>query len=654
MENLNIAVQWPGWKVTGELGAGASGVVYEIERDIRDYKEKAALKVISIPKNKSDIDEMIADGYDRKSLTKRFEDYLEDIIHEYSVMAEMKGCTNIVYCDDIKLIQHDDGIGWDIYIKMELLTPLPKAVDITAAEDQVIKIGRDICNAVAFCEKRNIIHRDIKPQNIFMTQDGTYKLGDFGIAKTMEHTTSGTKTGTFRYMAPEVYNNQPYGAKADIYSLGLVLHWLLNERRAPFLPLPPVIPTASEEIKARENRMSGMTIPEPAHGSGELKRIVLKACAYDVEDRYRSAQEMLDDLEMLSATYKANSLHDTDITENVFGFESGENGAPEKKTDFSGKKEGGRDAVGSALRRIAEWRPKKKLALILIPIAAAVGISALALSGRPWANGNAGASARVDNMTMADSAIEIAVDDTYRLTALFSPTDKVDVGVNWQSADPSVATVSEDGVVTAVKVGKTTIVATADTGGLSCTCEVIVKTPTKELALNAVKLELAPEETYQLAVKTDGAEEIHWSSSDPEIAQVSGNGLVTAVGLGDVVITASTADGQVSAVCRVKVYRKVTGVEFVQASRKLRIKKYYTLAVKITPADATNKNLIWSSSNTGIAVITDDGRILTVGYGRATITVTTEDGGFSAECTIVVVRHQIEEDTDPSEYEDYE
>jgi len=296
MKERDKKVQWPGWETVRLIGRGSFGAVYEIERDVFGHKEKAALKVITIPQSESDIDDLMSDGYDEESITTRFEGYLHDIVREYSLMADMKGCANIVYCDDVKYIQHDNGIGWDIFIKMELLTSLTKALGKTVSDEQAIKIGTDICSALAFCEKRNLLHRDIKPQNIFVAPDGTYKLGDFGIAKTAERTTSGTKTGTYKYMAPEVYNNQPYGGKADIYSLGLVLYWLLNERRTPFLPLPPTMPTSSEEDKARTRRFSGEPIPAPAHGSEELQRIVLKACAYDPNDRYQSAEEMLREL----------------------------------------------------------------------------------------------------------------------------------------------------------------------------------------------------------------------------------------------------------------------------------------------------------------------------------------------------------------------
>jgi len=293
-------VSWPGWETVRLIGRGSFGAVYEIERKVFDDTEKAALKVISIPQNSGDIEEMYSDGYDDESITSTFKSHLQSIVAEYSLMRKMNGSANIVNCDDVRYIQHDDGIGWSIFIKMELLTPLTKALGNTVDESTVIKIAKDMCGALDLCKKHGIVHRDIKPQNIFVSEHGDYKLGDFGIAKTVEKTMGGTKIGTYKYMAPEVYNNQPYGSSADIYSLGLVLYWLLNERRMPFMPLPPEKLKAGMEESSRHRRLSGEKLPEPAYGSAALKRIVLKACAYDPKDRYSSAAAMLDDLNKLT------------------------------------------------------------------------------------------------------------------------------------------------------------------------------------------------------------------------------------------------------------------------------------------------------------------------------------------------------------------
>ncbi|MBR3475278.1 MAG: serine/threonine protein kinase [Oscillospiraceae bacterium] len=296
---------WPGWETARLIGRGSFGAVYEIRREVFGETEKAALKVISIPQNEADIREMIGDGYDEESITGTLEGHLKSIVAEYSLMRKMNGSANVVNCDDLRYEPHENGYGWDIFIKMELLTPLTETLPAQPSEEQVLRIGRDLSRALVRCRQFNIVHRDIKPQNIFVSPMGDYKLGDFGIAKTVEKTSGGTKIGTYKYMAPEVYNNRPYGAGADIYSLGLVLYSLLNERRMPFLPLPPEKLGAGMEEQARERRFRGEPLPPPAHGSEALKRIVLKACAFDPKDRYQSAEELLRALDAVGAIHES-------------------------------------------------------------------------------------------------------------------------------------------------------------------------------------------------------------------------------------------------------------------------------------------------------------------------------------------------------------
>ena len=292
---------WPGWEIVRAIGQGSFGAVYEIRRNLYGRIETAALKVISIPQSMQEVQELRSDGYDDESITAHFQSYLEEIIREYTVMLDLKGHTNVVYCDDVRYVQHDDGIGWDVFIKMELLTPLTGQLSKGYDGQQVIRMGIDLCNALILCKNENIIHRDIKPQNIFVSKTGDYKLGDFGVAKISDKTVSGTKIGTYKYMAPEVYLNRPYGTSSDLYSLGLVLYWAMNERRTPFLPLPPQMPKPSEEETARQRRFSGEPVPAPMHGSRDLQEIVLKACAYDPKDRFRDPAQMREALIRLSS-----------------------------------------------------------------------------------------------------------------------------------------------------------------------------------------------------------------------------------------------------------------------------------------------------------------------------------------------------------------
>ncbi len=296
MSENRASVSWPGWEVGQVLGRGGYGTVYAISRQILDTTEQAALKVITIPRDPGEAEQLCSGYSSREDITSLFRDYKDGILREYITMSRMKGCANIVSCDDFRAVQHEDGIGWDIYIKMELLTPLRKVMETGISESAVRRMGIDVCNALVYCAERNVLHRDIKPANIFASPDGTFKLGDFGIARTVEaveNATYATRIGTTRYMAPEIYNNRPYSGKADIYSLGLVLYELLNDLRAPFEPPVNQVLTAGAKEQALNARFSGRKLPLPAHGSRGLQAVVMKACAFDPEQRFSSAAQML-------------------------------------------------------------------------------------------------------------------------------------------------------------------------------------------------------------------------------------------------------------------------------------------------------------------------------------------------------------------------
>mgnify|MGYP002709858287 CR=1 FL=1 len=298
-----IRLPWPGWTIGKYLGAGGYGKVYEIERTLSGVRERAALKVVSRPADDAEIEACYENGYDQASMKASYEEEIQRYVKEYELMKELQGQTNIVSCDDFAVVPRKDGIGGQIFIRMELLTPLQKATMPTKqsmlSESEVIRLGKDICKALMLCEARHIIHRDIKPENILISKFGDYKLGDFGVARVQDHTTNATKMGTHGYAAPEVEHGQKYGKEADIYSLGITLYWLLNNRRMPFLNADEPV-TAMKNQEALRRRYEGEKLPAPKNGSQKLKQIVLKACAYRPVDRYRSAQELYDALAELS------------------------------------------------------------------------------------------------------------------------------------------------------------------------------------------------------------------------------------------------------------------------------------------------------------------------------------------------------------------
>lgn len=295
----NVQIPWPGWQIVRKLGGGGFGTVYEIERDLYGDKERAAMKVVRIPKEDSELQYDYDNGMNAAEIKEKYDYLLKHMTNEYQLMLQLKGHSNITNCHDFAVIPHPKHPGYTVYIRMELLTPLQEVMKKGVSEEQVIKVGIDICKALDICGQRNIIHRDIKPDNILMSEFGDYKLTDFGIARTMEKTMSASMSGTEWYMAPEVLKRMKYGRSVDTYSLGLVLYCMLNRNRLPFVPLTERI-TMNDMQKAHAMRIQGKPVPEPMTGSSKLKAIVLKALAYDREQRYRSAKEMLDDLQSIA------------------------------------------------------------------------------------------------------------------------------------------------------------------------------------------------------------------------------------------------------------------------------------------------------------------------------------------------------------------
>ena len=304
MEYSVDAAVLDGWNITRLLGEGSYGKVFEIERSEFGQTYRAALKVITVPQSSAEVRSVISEGMSVSQAEAYFHGIVEELMHEFSIMFKLKGTANVVSCEDLRVLEHPDGIGWDILIRMELLHPLlPYVYEHPMARRDIIRLGIDICKALELCQRYNIIHRDIKPENIFISDNRDYKLGDFGIARTIERTSSGlSKKGTYSYMAPEVYAGKEYGFSVDTYSLGLVLYRMLNKNRGPFLPQPPEAITFGSREQALARRMSGEPLPRPFYGEGRLSEIVLKACAFDPKDRYSSPQQLRQELEAILYT----------------------------------------------------------------------------------------------------------------------------------------------------------------------------------------------------------------------------------------------------------------------------------------------------------------------------------------------------------------
>lgn len=299
MEYITGAAVFNDWIIVQEIGQGATGHVYEIKKNGHGKEIRSALKVIRIPKSPSDVKAVMSEGMTEDDVTDYFKEFVDEILREIKIMVSLKDHPNIVTYEDHCVITHEDEIGWDILIKMELLIPIQEwQMDHSMDENEIVRLGCEISSALAYAADHHLIHRDVKPENIFVDSMGRFKLGDFGIARTIEKTTGGlSKKGTESYMAPEVYLGKQYNTQVDIYSLGIVLYRFLNDNRLPFYPPITEKITYSDRETALLKRIQGFPVPEPVNGSAEIKRIVLKACQYLPDDRYQTMNELFNDLQ---------------------------------------------------------------------------------------------------------------------------------------------------------------------------------------------------------------------------------------------------------------------------------------------------------------------------------------------------------------------
>ena len=305
-KQLPVSV-WPEWKITEKIGEGSFGKVYKACRSEQGTTFYSAIKVITIPSNPGELSSVRSESPNEQSVKEYFQGLVDECIQEVSTMEYFRGNSHVVSVEDYKVVEYLDDIGWDIYIRMEYLTSFMEyCAGRALSEDDVIRLGIDLCKALEYCQCQNIIHRDIKPENIFVS-----RLGDFGIARELERTMSGlSKKGTYSYMAPEMYKGEAYDSRVDIYSLGIVLYKLRNHNRLPFISLEKQLITYRDKENALNKRMAGEKLPRPAEAGDAFAEVILKACAFDREERYANAEEFREALERVkTASSSAKTVH---------------------------------------------------------------------------------------------------------------------------------------------------------------------------------------------------------------------------------------------------------------------------------------------------------------------------------------------------------
>lgn len=247
----------------------------------------------------------------------------------------------------------------------------------------------------------------------------------------------------------------------------------------------------------------------------------------------------------------------------------------------------------------------------------------------------------VEGISLSRSTLDLTVGNSFDLTASITPSNATNKAVTWSSSDSSIASVDSSGRVTAKANGIATInVKSAANASISDTCTVTVTTPTSGVTVTPESVSLNTGQTHQLTATVSPAtasnKNVTWSTSSGNVATVNSSGLVTAVGNGTATITARTASGGYTDTCNVTVSTPVTGVSLSSSSLTIDKNGTHQLTATVSPETASNKTVSWSTSDPDVASVSQSGLVTAVGGGTADITVTTEDGSYTAQCKVTV------------------
>ena len=260
----------------------------------------------------------------------------------------------------------------------------------------------------------------------------------------------------------------------------------------------------------------------------------------------------------------------------------------------------------------------------------------------------------VEGLSTSPDELTLNLGESFTIDATISPSGASDSSIIWSTSDAAIATVSNSGSVTTLKTGVATITATSVDGGFSSATEITVEENTNTTAIAVTGIDTTPStmeleegETFDIVatIAPDNAanQAVTWNSSDTQVAVVDSNGRVTAVSSGNAVIRAITEDGDFESSTIVTVPQEqleiTVPVSFVRTNSNVRTVDFgspFTIIATVFPSNATNKTVIWESSDTSVASVDNNGVVTPLKPGRVKILVTTVDGGKQSDASITI------------------
>ncbi len=255
----------------------------------------------------------------------------------------------------------------------------------------------------------------------------------------------------------------------------------------------------------------------------------------------------------------------------------------------------------------------------------------------------------VKGVTVEPSVMSVMIGDTFSLNAVVTPSNASNKSVSWSSSNKEIVEVDRDGTITAKATGDAIVTVKTHDGDYTDSCNISVYQPELDITVTPENLSVPKGGTGKLSVSIDSDTEkiasVGFASLNEDTAVIDADGNVNglAVGTANIKITVKTQRGGTYTVTKaVKIHTPVDGVTIINNDQNLNVGEKVTVSALVGPSDAGNQNIIWSSDNNDVVSVDENGVVTAISEGTATITVTTEEGGFTDSITCTVTEFESE------------
>lgn len=252
-------------------------------------KEKFILKQISIPESQTQVNAMLLTGAcaDKAAAQRYYADMTQGLVEEIHLLDRLSKTRGFAAFFSHQTTPKEGGeTGMDLWVLSPYRTTLTAYAKRNAMTHlNAVNLGIDLCAALTLCRKAGYLYQNLKPENIFVTPQRQFQLGDFGFLP-LDHLTYATFPAKYRspFAAPELFDDfGEMNGTIDLYALGMVLYLVYNGGQGPF---------AESQDEAEARRLKGDSLPPPAYADYEMAAIILKATAFHPADRWQSPEAM--------------------------------------------------------------------------------------------------------------------------------------------------------------------------------------------------------------------------------------------------------------------------------------------------------------------------------------------------------------------------